>query len=139
MKTQNTLENKSRFFAKYWGQKIIRETAYPNSPLCKISSTFIDDADKWHAELTSLEHISDEDAAAAALYLVRVIGLDGVIQNANGNVVKEAISNYSRVGLLGQLPSSCIDFLRSKGYILPWLDLSVDDLIKYGWIKLKTT
>lgn len=28
-----------------------------------------------------------------------------------------------------------IDFLRSKGYLLPWRDLSVDDIISYGWAK----
>ena len=30
-----------------------------------------------------------------------------------------------------------IDYLRSKGYALPYMDLSVEDLISYGWIKLK--
>jgi hypothetical protein len=29
------------------------------------------------------------------------------------------------------------DYLRSKGYALPWMDLSVEDLVEYGWIKLK--
>ena len=29
------------------------------------------------------------------------------------------------------------DCLRSKGYALPYMDLSVDNLIEYGWIKLK--
>ena len=30
-----------------------------------------------------------------------------------------------------------VDYLRSKGYAIPYLDLSVEDLIEYGWIKLK--
>lgn len=29
-----------------------------------------------------------------------------------------------------------VDYLRSKGYALPFHDLSVDDLINYNWIKL---
>jgi hypothetical protein len=29
------------------------------------------------------------------------------------------------------------DYLRSKGYALHWMDLSVKDLVEYGWIKLK--
>lgn len=28
-----------------------------------------------------------------------------------------------------------IDFLRSKGYLLPWRDLSVEEIISYGWAK----
>ena len=33
--------------------------------------------------------------------------------------------------------ANTVDYLRSKGYALPWMDLSVEDLVKYGWIKLK--
>jgi hypothetical protein len=33
---------------------------------------------------------------------------------------------------------SAYDYLRSKGYALAFHDLSVEDLINYGWIKLKT-
>lgn len=29
-----------------------------------------------------------------------------------------------------------VDFLRSKGYALPWMGLSVGELINFGWIKL---
>lgn len=29
------------------------------------------------------------------------------------------------------------DFLRSKGYALPWMGLSVENLVEYGWIKIK--
>lgn len=28
------------------------------------------------------------------------------------------------------------DYLRSKGYALPYMGISVEDQIKYGWIKL---
>lgn len=30
-----------------------------------------------------------------------------------------------------------IDYIRSKGYALPWMGLSVEQQIEYGWIKLK--
>jgi hypothetical protein len=32
--------------------------------------------------------------------------------------------------------SAIIDFLRSKGYALPWIGISVEDQVKAGWIKL---
>lgn len=28
------------------------------------------------------------------------------------------------------------DFYRSKGYAVPWLGLSVDKMVEFGWIKL---
>ena len=28
------------------------------------------------------------------------------------------------------------DFLRSKGYALPWMGLSVEKLVEYGWVVL---
>ena len=31
-----------------------------------------------------------------------------------------------------------IDYLRSKGYALPWLGLSVEEMIEAGWIKIKS-
>jgi hypothetical protein len=31
------------------------------------------------------------------------------------------------------------DYLRSKGYALHWMDLSVEDLVEYGWIKLNNS
>ena len=30
-----------------------------------------------------------------------------------------------------------VDYLRNKGYALPWMNLSVQDMVDYGWIKLK--
>lgn len=30
----------------------------------------------------------------------------------------------------------CYDYLRSKGYALPYLSLTVSDLVEFGWIKL---
>lgn len=34
--------------------------------------------------------------------------------------------------------SRAYDYLRSKGYALPWLGLSVEQQIEYGWIKIIT-
>jgi len=35
------------------------------------------------------------------------------------------------------IPFEAVDFLRSKGYALPFMGLSVDELVNYGWIKFK--
>ena len=30
-----------------------------------------------------------------------------------------------------------MDYLRSKGYLLPWMALTVEDIVSYGWAKIK--
>ena len=47
--------------------------------------------------------------------------------------IAEIHMNASRV--VGYIQS--LDYLRSKGYAVPYMDLSVEDLVEYGWIKLK--
>lgn len=48
--------------------------------------------------------------------------------NESGDFEDDFIDNYIHV----------TDHLRSKKYALPFHDLSVDDLIEYGWVKFKT-
>ncbi|TDO21917.1 hypothetical protein [Pedobacter duraquae] len=48
--------------------------------------------------------------------------------------------NIGKVNLSSERPIAYIaivDYLRSKGYALPWMGLSVEKQIEYGWIKLK--
>lgn len=47
--------------------------------------------------------------------------------------IAEIHMNASRV--VGYIQS--VDYLRSKGYALPYNDLSIDELIKKRWIKIK--
>lgn len=47
--------------------------------------------------------------------------------------VAEIHMNASRV--VGYIQS--VDYLRSKGYALPYNDLSINELIKKGWLRLK--
>lgn len=127
MKTENTLENKAKFFAQYWGQKVFKETKFHNSPLCNINSTFIDGAKDWHLELKPLSKICDEEA----LILSKMrYSFEEYINLENGKCM---VSCHENQKYLIQIQ---VDFLRSKGYALPYMDLSVEDLIEYGWIKL---
>lgn len=120
---ENTLENKSRFFAQYWGQKVIAlddEQTFIISDLSQIKN--------WHLELTPLSDITDEDAkkVAALAYKIRT-----------GNIVdgKGYLHQFDKVN--ASYPTIISDYLRSKGYALPWMGLSVEQLMKYGWVKLE--
>lgn len=61
----NTLENKAKFFAQYWGQKIAtRKIGNAWCPL-KLNRTVIQsEINKWTLELKPLSSITDEDAIA---------------------------------------------------------------------------
>lgn len=53
---------------------------------------------------------------------------------------KQFTINIGKVNLSSAKPIAYImivDFLRSKGYALPYMGLSVDQQISYGWVKLK--
>ena len=119
-KLENTLENKHKFFAQYYGQKVLKfdieedkfAFTFPVDSLCLseyvVNQTFL--------ELKPLESISGEDAKYLG-YADNISATTTYLKSL-GKELKEA------------------DYLRSKGYALTWMNLSVQDLINYGWIKL---
>lgn len=139
---ENTLENKAKFFAQYYGQKVMKvdDLTYPN--LNKLYHTvgglniynlqdgrFI--CDSVYLQLKPLSQISDED-------------LEGIYPHGSeaffiyyGNGNKELA--VDRFLYKFQLQPEYIDFLRLRGYAVPWAGLSVEKQQEYGWIKLTET
>lgn len=111
---ENTLENKAAFFAQYWGMNILRFSPDPNY-LRKVSAMTIRCPEDFVAILTPLSQITDED--------IDVIDMPYI--SIKDHLFNDIISQFEA------------DYLRSKGYAVPWRDLSVDDLVKFGWVKLK--
>lgn len=181
MKLENTLENKTKFFAQYWGQDVLcrvifgknkNEIIMHNTPCSNLKLGEIIDS---YLELKPLSQISDEDINFVAKVCHQVPNLtfeikrqDDIVHatnmdnygierhicinfkyatiNCNMRIpddndklvnykvnVAEIHMNASRV--VGYIQS--VDYLRSKGYALPYNDLSIDDLIKKGWLILK--
>ena len=147
---ENTLENKAKFFAQYWCQKIIcfphnKNPIRYDNPNKLLAGTFERNA---YLQLKPLSQISDEEA----IELMRLkIESKGVVDIETIEIENKTLDGYTfivkyknwddeRVGFIFKghtNPLSFYDFLRSKGYALPWMDLSVEDLIEYGWVKLK--
>lgn len=120
---ENTLENKAKFFAIYLGQRVMRcktfnvTTGHGLSGLMNVDVNSETIKENWFLELKPLSSISKEDA---------------------NEIFKMAIPYTGRYEITTIFNSSAIvDFLRSRGYALPWMGLSVDQLIEYGWVKLK--
>lgn len=128
MKTEITLENKEKFFTQYWGQKVIT-----NDNLSSIGvATYVNGTSiiLEYLLLKPLSSITDEDAIEVA----RIAGYTNVVYDMRKKkslirMVKDAISNHI-------LTYKIVDYLRSKGYALPWMGLSVEEMIDAGWIKL---
>lgn len=108
MKIENTPENKAKFFALYWGQKIVavRIDDGDDRGYYEVGNNWYCGLEDSYLELTPLSQITDED-------VVSVYNLTGVDEVH-------------------------VDYLRSKGYALPWMGLSVEDLVSYGWVKVKS-
>lgn len=139
---ENNLINKSKFFAKYYGQRIQR---YGKSPV--LMNTFCDKEyiKDMHLELTPLSQITDEDAIEVAKIIepelktgtfkimkTKPSGHTCIMKDGDW-MCQVAITNERVLG-----NSHATDYLRQKGYALPYLDSSVEQQIEYGWVKLKT-
>lgn len=120
---ENTLENKAKFFALYWGQKVVN---WNNKLQIKLKlNVLINEIDEMDIlELKPLSSITDEEA----------------FNYAKNYLGWSAPEDYKKMFL----DQGCeikghrhADYLRSKGYALSWMGLSVETMIEFGWIKLK--
>lgn len=130
---ENTVNNKMAFFAQYWGQKVLH---IRNSPipfhLSSMKPSDILESD--YLSLKPLSSISNEDAIEVAKYggwdilLTPMSETEGIRQG--GHWAKEISRGVITCGF------DCADYLRSKSYALPFMGLSVETLVEYGWCKL---
>lgn len=155
---ENNEKNKEKFYALYWDHRI-QVFGKVKAP---IDCTFINSHEPHYIELKPLSSITNEDAIG----LAEILGCTKtetveVTRDQSGNnkyslvgikflryqyLLSFALNNqgscmnlyYERYGseFFNCLPLEVWDFIRSKGYALPWLGLSVDKQIEYGWIKL---
>ena len=148
MKIENTLENKAKFFAQYFKQRVLITSLSPDvnsvTELC-LNNPLEDE----YLELKSLSQISDEDAIE--LMRLKIDSKGGDSNNLSIEIEDKTLDGYTfivkrknwgseRTGFVfnGHTnPLSFYDYLRSKGYALPYMGLSVKDLVEYGWVKIK--
>lgn len=124
---ENNLQNKAMFFAAYLFQSAVTEMSNPET----ITPYFLQYADLpiFQVELKFIDNITDEDVLHIATSMYTAIPDYQTI--SNGKCMVSCHENQIGLGLLQS------DYLRSKGYALPWMGLSVEKLVEYGWVKLK--
>ena len=123
----NKTDVRSRFFAQYWGTKTLYIGGVGLVELgtggwnLKHPDFFI--------QLKPLSKLSDKDAIE-----VSKIWGSKVESKILGNIISIRIGTKGESEVRNSI--GVIDFLRSKGYALPFMEYSVDDLISFGWMRL---
>ena len=148
MKTENTLENKAKFFAQYWGQHVLY---FSSDFLRKIDNLTLDSIENDDfLELKPLSQITNEDVIQGIMitYNKTYEDLGEILEVKHYNTFSSitttragqnfkthrSIHHWNGNRKIGSM--EC-DYFRSKGYAIPYMDLSVEDLVEYGWVKLK--
>lgn len=130
----NELEEKAQYFAQHWGQKVFKFRGASMSPQ-KVGATYMSayGVRNRYLLLTILSKITDEDALMC--YNLHFKGyLDKDLRPDESRV------NFSKKHIVRPIEVCIpivIDYLRSKGYALPFRQYSVEQLIEKGWLKLK--
>lgn len=124
-----TQDEKEQYFAAHWGQDVIKDVNN-SGELCTypVERSNMYRFEESHLELTSLADITDEDAIEVAK----------MTYGKNLNT-----ADWGRYTLENDIPKGAYkmsidvtDFLRSKGYAIPFRNYSVQDLQDFGWLKL---
>lgn len=156
---ENTLENKAKFFAQYWGQDIIEvDMAEWNGKTRLVDSITLesDSFKKFKLKLTPLSLITDEDVIAVARFAHQIPNTSFKILRRENDIIfietqicfsetedeqyQQYTVNIGQISVSSKRPVPhilIIDDLRSKGYALPYMGLLVETLVEYGWVKLK--
>lgn len=129
---------KMKFYAQYYGQKIIRSTLleHPDN-----RSTI--DADKFkiphtilnsRLELKSTDDITNEDKRVLEQSIIGFV--ESIFEVGNFMYLK-CNSSISEDAITIPLNTYHIDYLRSQGYALPFMEYSVFDLTLLDYIYIK--
>lgn len=139
MKTELILENKLRFSAQYWGQQVMTNEVLDSIHILTYVTNVNIDKEEYYLLLKPLSSITDEDAIEVS----NILGINNEAMVHHGRLFVDRIlgkraGNSQDNCYLTYTSLHCCDYLRSKGYALPYMGTSIDDLISAAWIKLKS-
>lgn len=125
---ENNNENRAKFSARYFGQKVSGKysSELTVSYLKVCSKGFL--SKDMYLLLRPLSSITDDEAIEVAKILS--VYPEDVLDWLNGDITHEDFQTPFQF-------QHAIDYLRSIGIALPYMGLSVEKQVEYGWIKLK--
>ncbi|MFT7155263.1 MAG: hypothetical protein ACI8Q1_000264 [Parvicella sp.] len=136
----NTPENKAKFFAQYWGQKIMKTTTHnehcvpvDGESVLMLCNPIAAEIETYFLELNPLSSVTEDHMQIMGFNRVKPIS---IIFKEEGWYESESSGYFT------EHDPWVIGVLRGNGFPLPWCDsfgnqISIDDQIEYGWIKLK--
>jgi hypothetical protein len=132
MKPELTPKLKERFFAQYYGQKVIRsrECGLPRD-VNGVTLQMMEFNSAMYLLLRPIASITDEEAIELTKFIFP--------ENEERHTCSEGVAlmwdtlNSTRNS--GSWLKIC-DYWRHKGFVIPYLGHSVEDLISAGWVKL---
>lgn len=143
MEIENNLENKAKFFALYYGTKTLN--VFNSIRLINYNSLDSTAIRVGYLELTPLSSITDEDTISIyrkVLYNEKhhnyyKLKIDDEIKQGKDCALSCLYLKGGYCGFGAGTGEWICSYLRSKCYALPYMGLSVETMIEYGWIKLK--
>ena len=140
---ENILENKVKFFAQYFDQTIL--SFIGSSVDYNLHPHSLAKNENWNNKTKSIEkqfivlkpllQISDEDCLYLSREIFRFTQLK--VEEFIIKEIKKLLEYNGQTNISQSEWLKAFDFLRSKGYALPWMGLSVEKLVEYGWVQLK--
>lgn len=151
---ENTLANKAKLFAQYWGQEVLcfnDENQYKPGVCYEVDGS-IDDY--TFLELKPISSITDEDAIECCRFkselsfftkkkwqVIRyehhlIVESKGSAHSFSIDFVSGDVEFYNDQGLEVTSSDTTKDYLRSKGYATYWMKLSVEEQVNRGWVVL---
>lgn len=122
---------KLQFFAQYFGQDVFFDQAdFKVEGLDVLRDSWVEGI---YARLKPLSQINDEDSIEVSK--LEAWNYEKNLTAENLQSIKNGIQNmilFKR----GAINTHAFDFLRSKGYAIPFLGMSVEEMEKLGWIKI---
>lgn len=139
---ENTTENKLKFFAPYYGQKVLKNKNYSETTVLNGHFFFHSAcyAENYHLELRSTDSITDDECIAFFDFLFPLASK--MPDNDNAGKVKAIKYMLSSMDNKECEPdwgtSGSRDWLRSKDFLIDFMDMTKEQLLEYGWAKIKT-
>lgn len=141
---ENNSENKLKFFAQYFGQRVLKRNLILSNRVYIIDwQEFFNismSPENYHLELRSIESITDAECLMLYRLLIKSMTFGKYYQNLIENEKKIYSIRFrflfaKRESLT--LQQIEIDFLRSKGFLVPFMNLTTDQILEFGWAKIK--
>lgn len=132
-----TQEFKEKYAALYWGQKVAMIQGFES--LITVDARLMEVSKVCKLRLRSLESITDEEAVEVA----KIFGLwDGEALDSDISIQEIINDLFDEKCIMpadyvsGFIIGHSVDYLRSCGFALPYLGVSVEEMVKEGFVEL---